>query len=75
MRRRTGNGQVHKNIAPRLKSGEKRVGAHAGLPPAIKDGLRMRAVAEGRSLSWMLEEALIDHFGLRRPAYIVKKEE
>lgn len=60
-------------IAPRLASGESRIAIGHGLPPAIKAGIRRIAARENKSLSWVLEEIIIEHFGLRRPQYLVRK--
>lgn len=64
-----------RQIAPRLVSGEKRESIGHGLPPHIKAGIRMIAAKEGRSLSWVLENVIIDYFGLRRPEYVGGREE
>jgi hypothetical protein len=58
-----------KQIAPRLASGDSRIPFGHGLPQAIKDGLRSIARRERQSMSWVLEQVIIDHFHLRRPAY------
>jgi hypothetical protein len=57
-RRRTE--KIHRHIAPRLASGEKRIPSGNGLPPLLKYCLRGIAEAERRSLSWVIEEILID---------------
>jgi len=59
-----------KHIAPRLAGGEIRLQLGSRLAPAIKDGLRAIAASEGRSMSWVIEETLIEFFGLRRPRYL-----
>jgi len=58
-----------KHIAPRLASGDSRVGFGHGLPEAIKEGLRRIAERENKSMSWVMEEVIIDYFNLRRPRY------
>lgn len=58
-----------KIIAPRLANGESRVNDYGRLPDAIKEGLRAIAKAEGKSMSWVKEEVLIDYFDLRQPKY------
>jgi hypothetical protein len=49
-----------RHIAPRLLSGEKRVPSGNALPPIVKYALRSIADQENRSLSWVIEEILID---------------
>lgn len=49
-----------RTIAPRLDTGELRVSLGHGLPPSIKDGLRAIADTERRSMSWVLEEIIVD---------------
>lgn len=61
-------------IAPRLFSGDKRESIGHGLPPEIKAGIRRIAASENKSLSWVLEQVIIDYFGLRRPKYIQRKK-
>lgn len=60
-------------IAPRLANGDSRIGFGHGLPYQIKEGLRHIAEKEGKSMSWVLEEVIIDYFSLRRPAYKKRK--
>jgi hypothetical protein len=62
-----------RQIAPRLANGDIRVSLGHGLPPDIKEGLKLIAYREGRSLSWVLEQVLIHYFGLRRPEYVIPK--
>lgn len=59
-----------KRIAPRLASGDSRVPFGHGLPDEIKEGLRSIAKREGKSMSWVMEEVIIDYFGLKRPKYV-----
>lgn len=61
-------------IAPRLASGEPRVGIGHGLPEDIKEGLRSIARRQNKSLSWVLEEIIIDYFKLPRPEYVKRIE-
>lgn len=61
-------------IAPRLANGDKREGIGHGLPPEIKAGVRRIAASENKSVSWVLEEIIIDYFGLRRPKYLQRKK-
>ena len=58
-----------KIIAPRLTGGHVREKMGNGLPPDIKAGLRAIARRENKSMSWVIEEVIIDYFGLRRPKY------
>lgn len=61
-------------IALRLASGEIRESIGHGLPPEIKAGLRRIAASENKSVSWVLEQVIIDYFGMRRPKYIERKK-
>jgi hypothetical protein len=63
-----------KIIAPRLKSGDKRESIGHGLPPEIKQGLRSIARTENKSVSWILEQIIIEYFGFKTPRYIKRKE-
>lgn len=65
--------KARKQIAPRLVGGLIRVTFGHGLPPAIKDGLRLIAARQRKSMSWVLEEIIIDYFDLPRPKYIKRK--
>ena len=67
--------RVAREIAPRLVSGECRVGIGHGLPPAVKAGLIDIANRENRSRSWVLEQVIIDYFGLSRPRYRASKKQ
>jgi hypothetical protein len=68
-RRRPPQPRRPRQIAPRLVSGESRVGIGHGLPPHIKAGIQLIAARERKSLSWVLENVIIEYFGLRRPKY------
>lgn len=50
----------HRRIAPRLASGERRESAGNSIPPILKYALRVIATQENRSLSWVIEQILID---------------
>jgi hypothetical protein len=63
-----------KTIAPRLFDGEKREGIGHGLPPAIKQGLKRIARSENKSVSWVLEQIIIEYFGFKKPKYIERKK-
>lgn len=56
-------------IAPRLASGECREPFGHGLPPGVKAGLRAIARRERQSMSWVLEQVIIDYFRLPKPDY------
>ncbi|HVJ72079.1 MAG TPA: hypothetical protein VM531_11340 [Sphingomicrobium sp.] len=58
-----------RQIAPRLTSGEICVGIGHGLPPDVKDGLRLIARHENKSVSWVLEQVIIEYFHLPKPKY------
>lgn len=51
-----------KRIAPRLANGDKRASIGHGLPPHIKRGLALRAYRERQSVSWLLEQLIVDSF-------------
>jgi len=59
-------------IALPLARGEIRLRTYGRLPRAVKEGLRAIARSENKSMSWVVEEVLIDYFDLKRPNY--KKE-
>jgi hypothetical protein len=60
-------------IAPRLMDGDRRLHYSGGLPPEVREGLWRIAIRENQSVSWVLEQVIIDYFDLRRPKY--KKRE
>jgi hypothetical protein len=62
-----------RTIAPRLLNGECRESFGHGLPPEIKQGLREIARKEHRSMSWLLEDIIIEYFELPKPKYIKQK--
>jgi hypothetical protein len=64
-----------RQIAPRLFSKERRLHNTHGLPPSIKYGLRAIAEREGQSVSWVLEQVIIEYFQLKRPRYIKREAE
>lgn len=66
--------RIKRVIAPRLASGDKRESFGHGLPPAIKQGLRLIAKNENKSMSWVMEEVIIKYFNMRRPKYITRKK-
>lgn len=56
-------------IAPRLANGDIREAFGHGLPPNVKAGLRAIARREHQSMSWVLEQVIIDYFHLPKPHY------
>lgn len=58
-----------REIAPRLANGDIRVRLYGRLPEAVKEGLRGIAQRERKSMGWVIEEVIIDYFGLKRPKY------
>ena len=60
-------------IAPKLANGDSRINFGHGLPEYIKEGLRSIAKDENRSMSWVMEEVIIEYFHLRKPAYKKRK--
>lgn len=67
-----------RRIAPRLSSGDCRLPFGHGLPESIKAGLRDIAREENCSMSWVLEQLIVDWLGARAdiepPEYKPKKE-
>lgn len=63
-----------RRIAPRLWGGIKRENYGGRLPPHVKDGLRLIAKKENKSMSWVMEEVIIRYFKMRTPRYIQTKE-
>jgi hypothetical protein len=64
-----------KVIAPRLKSLEPRISIGHGLPSRVKEGIRSIARHENQSVSWVLEQIIIDYFGFEKPEYLERKNE
>lgn len=56
-------------IAPKLANGDSRVRDYGALPSAVKEGLRSIAKSEGKSMSWVKEQVIIDYFQLKMPKY------
>jgi hypothetical protein len=56
-------------IAPRLAGGLCRETFGSRLAPDVKQGLRAIARAENKSMSWVVEQVIIEYFNLRRPKY------
>lgn len=67
--RRKADPRKRTQIAPKLASGQPRVRDYGRLPEAVKEGLRAIAKAEGKSMSWVKEEIIIDWFDLPKPEY------
>jgi hypothetical protein len=55
--------------APRLKSNDIRLRNSYQFPDEIHIALKEIAKIEKKSVSWVLEEVVIDYFGLNRPKY------
>jgi predicted transcriptional regulator len=62
-----------RQIAPRLASGESRINWGGRLPSHVKAALRVIARDEKKSMSWVMEEVVIDYFSLKRPKYRSRK--
>jgi predicted transcriptional regulator len=60
-------------IAPRLKEFI-RTNFGSRLDPLVKEGLRAIARKENKSMSWVVEEVLIDYFSLRHHRYLNRKK-
>lgn len=60
-------------ISPLFKNGDIRVKLYGRLPDEVKEGLRAIAKSENQSISWTVEQVIIDYFGLKQPRYKVKK--
>jgi predicted transcriptional regulator len=59
-----------RRIAPRLRSGKSREALAHGIPEHIKAALKMIAASRNESVSWMLEQALVEYFGYDAPEYV-----
>ncbi len=59
-----------RHIAPKLASGISRVPNVGALPPHIRRGLQMIAIARGESVSWVMEQIIYEYFGFRVPSYV-----
>lgn len=64
------NSKLARIIAPRLANGRLRVRFGSSMPNPIKEGLRAIARRERKSMSWVVEEVVIDYFSLERPKYV-----
>jgi hypothetical protein len=62
-----------KTIAPRLLSGKVRQHWGGGLPPEVKREIRRMAVERRESVSWMMEQIILEYFGIKVPEYITRK--
>lgn len=65
---------LHKHIAPRLASGDKRVSNAGALPEHIKRGLRLIAARENQSVSWVIEQLIYSYFGFVPPRFVGTRE-
>ena len=61
--------RIKTKYSPRLLNGDVRIRFHSQLPDSVKDGLRDIARRERKSMSWVIEEVIIDYFGLKPPKY------
>lgn len=52
-------------IAPRLKSGDKRLPSYSGLPPDLKEFITKTAEREGCSKSWVIEQIILEWAGIK----------
>lgn len=68
--------KVHRprRIAPRLFGGAPRLHWGGRLPEHVKEGIRAIARRENKSMSWVMEEVVIEFFHLERPRYISDPE-
>jgi hypothetical protein len=57
-------------IAPRLADGRCRVPFGHGLPEEIKEGLRKIARLENKSMSWVMEQVIVEFFHMKSPEYV-----
>jgi hypothetical protein len=71
--RKTRKKTKKKQISPRLLKGGWREPLYHGLPPEVKHGLTAIAKAERKSTAWIIEEAILDYFGLKNPGYKIPK--
>lgn len=65
--------KLARTIAPRLANGRSRIRFGSSMPAPVKEGLRAIAKHERKSMSWVIEEVVIDYFSLERPRYINDK--
>lgn len=61
---------MSRTIAPRLQTGEARVNFGSRLPSEIKEYIRWYARKHNCSMSWVMEQIVIDYFELVAPTYI-----
>lgn len=66
--------EQHRHIAPRLASGLSRTGLGHALPEHIKRGLKLIALRENKSLSWVLESIIYQHFGFTPPTFVGSRQ-
>lgn len=72
---------IPKQIAPKLASGVSREKVYNAWPPEVKKGMKLVAAAKHVSLNWLIEQAVLEKFGvaLRRektemPEYVETKK-
>lgn len=58
-----------RQYSPRLFNGDIRLRAWHKLPESVKNGLRNIAKNENKTMSWVLEQVIIDYFDLKPPRY------
>lgn len=54
---------------PRLANRDVRIELHTKLPDEVKEGLRRIAKFENETMSWVIEQCIIDYFRLDLPKY------
>lgn len=62
-----------RRIAPRLLSGKSRIHWGGGLPEEVKVEIKRMAAKRRESVSWMMEQIILDYFGIRVPEYVQRK--
>lgn len=66
---------MSKKYAPRLMSRKVRARSSSRLPSEIKEYIHWYAKKNGCSMSWVMEQMVIDYFDLVVPRYIDNKEQ
>lgn len=69
--------KIVKQIAPRLVGGGSRARVANAWPPSVKDGIALIAAAKRMSANWLVEQAVLEKFGVQlkrigaeRPEYV-----
>ena len=60
-------------ISPRLLNGKIRDRLYGRLPSNIKEAIRWIAHKEKQSISWTIEQVVIEYFHLEEPEYVEQK--